>query len=161
MQDSVVAPQVQFAGKVETGGQFPNTIISRIGSEAIGFGIAASILAVTDLTYGGQSCALPTLDADVNAPQLLGIAIADTSKEEVDGVGTWAHEDSVSILKNGQIWVEVAAAITSLALPVCIEHTDGTFDVAVAGDFLACTSMKWIAYEAVGGVHYGLVQVDL
>jgi hypothetical protein len=160
-QASVSAPQVQFAGKVETGGPFPNTIISRIGSEAIGFGIAACALAVDDLTHGGQSCELPNVTADVNAPLLLGIAIADTSKEEVAGVGTWSHEDSVSILKNGQIWVESAQAITSLAEPVCIENDSGAFDMAVAGNFIACTSMKWIAYELVGSTHYGLVQVDL
>jgi hypothetical protein len=152
---------------VHTGGQFPNSIISRLASEDIGYGIAVGALATTDLTMGDQQCELPNVAADANAPLCLGIAIADTSREATAaGAATWVDGDSVSIMKTGQIWVEVETVVASLADSVCIgiataSGGEGSFDNTASATYIACTGMKWIAAETVGSTYWGLIQVDL
>jgi hypothetical protein len=142
---------------VHTGGQFPNSIISRIAEEDIGFGIAVSPGAAADLTAGEQSCELTA----VTDLEKLGITIADTSKEAAAaGTAQWNHEESVSILKQGQIWVDCGAAITTLVTPVYVHNTTGAV-TPTATTATECTGMKWIAYETDGTTHFGLVQVDL
>ncbi len=175
-----------YEGKVQSG---PNTtqIISRLASALIYFGKLVCPLGTNDLAVGGagegQSCKLPASAADaLLAAQGGGIAIADPSIERLRESGGGANsapygaypdEDSVSIMRKGQIWVVVETALLDLSLPVFVRVATpgGTPPAASLGSFSpvdtgadfepAPDGLVWIGSGADAGIEYALLDVNL
>ncbi len=131
-----------------------------------------------DKTVGIQRCKLPAAAGEI--PRVLGVAFADTTVERLRDpaspqdpapFGAFSDKDTVPIVRTGQVWVVSADEITDLDAGVYIRHANGSGVVAASfGSFRASsngdytqlsTGVRWIASETVGGVYYGLLELNL
>lgn len=118
---------------------------------------------------GAQEC--QALDA--SNPNFVGVSMYDAQKEIPDGAtyNAYADSDTVPLLRRGQIWVFVEAAITSLALPVWARNAAagalpdaalGTFAIADGGNHVDLSAhCRWLAAGAIGARNFGLLEVRL
>jgi len=185
-QTSVENEPVQaYEGKVQHGGQFPTTTISRLATELTFFGKAVSpILADVDMGGAGdlaQQCQLPTSLAEINA--MLGVAIADPSVERLRdpaalGVpnsapfGAYSDEAAVPIMRKGRIWVVVDTKLASLDDGVFIRFQNaggtppteslGSFDTVNSADHEpAPAGFSWVGASTQGATEFALLEINL
>lgn len=173
-------PVQAYEGKEHVSGQFPSTKISRLASELIYFGKAVSRQAVGDVTVGDQQCKLPAAAADITAKgAFLGVAVADPSLPRLTlndlpaPYGAYVNEGSVQVLKKGQIWVVTTALITDLSNGVYVrfQNPGGTAPTESLGSFADANSAdhdlvpddgaQWKGAVAIGGVNFGLLELNL
>lgn len=180
-------PGQAYAGKVESGGQLPTTIITRVASELTYFGKLA-ITADADVAVGGasggpQTCAAPTSAAEVLLATFGGgVSIADPSVERMRDpatpniansadFGAYGDESAVGLMRKGLIWVQVEAAVTALSDGVFVRVSSvGTIPIAALGSFTPTNTanhepvpsgMVWAGAAAVGSLNFGLLSVNL
>jgi hypothetical protein len=171
-QTSVADQPVRaYEGKVHVSGEYPTSYLSRLASGAVYFGKAVVPYDDAELALGEQRAKLPAAAADV--PRLLGVAIADVTKEPVASTyGGYADKDSVTIMRKGQIWVVSVDQVTDLDAGVYIRHANGaappagtlgSFRATVDVDYtlFAGEGLKWLAAETIGSVYFGLLEVNL
>ncbi len=178
-------PVQAYEGKVQVSGSFPTTNISRIASVLIYFGKLVTPLSGTELAVGGagpQEVKLPTSAAEIlRAENGGGIAIADPSIERlrVSGggansapYGAYPAEDSLAVMRKGQIWVVVETALASLDDAVLVRFQNpggsppaaqlGSFTTAAGADFAAAPAgLAWLGSALIGGVDFALLSVNL
>jgi hypothetical protein len=177
MSQTTVAnePVQAYEGKVH---DRPERVVSLLASELTYFGKAVSYLGTGELAVGGagpQSCQLPAAAVDITGPLFAGVAIADPSLEAIAGAdyGAYADESMVSVLRRGRIWVVVSTAITDITVGVYARFQNaggsppvdslGSFDSAAGVDVdeIPTASAKWVGAASIGGVDYGLLDLNL
>ncbi len=184
-QASVSDEPVQtYEGKVDVSGQYPTNYISRIASESIYFGKAVSPVGTDELEVGGASGGPQEVKMPSSAALIAlitqggGVAIADPSKERLknNGVyvdyGVYLHEDSVTVMRKGRIWVVVEAELTDLSSGVYIrfQNAGATPPAASLGSFTptntadhseAPAGFAWLGAATIGSVNFGLLELNL
>ncbi len=176
-------PDQTYEGKVQVGGQYPTTYVSRIADELIYFGKAVSLLSATELEVGGaaggpQAVKLPTSVTDVTE-LFQGVAPADPSVQRTrtagvdDDFGAYIAQSSVQVLRKGLVWVVVDTALASIADGVYVRYaspggtppTDslGSFDtVSIATENEELTNgVSWAGSASINGVNFALLELNL
>lgn len=167
-------PVIAYEGKLQEGGQYPTTRISKFASEIIYFGKAVSPLAVSDIEIGNQSVE----QVDATGAIIDGVAVADTTLERLSDAGVaaaygaYSDESSVNILRKGRIWVVSTDAVDDLSKGVFVrfQNAGGTPPTEALGSFRATADadsyewtggVKWVAGATIGGVEFGLLEINL
>jgi hypothetical protein len=110
---------------------------------------------------------------DLAPTNFKGVAIADTSLESTSNAyGEYESTDSVPVLKKGRIWVVSADAVDDVSKGVYIRYQNGASapPTATLGSFRATANadyqlmgdnVRWVAGTTIGGVEYGLLELNL
>ncbi len=150
-------------------------LIPTISSPTLGAGSELDFKSGTLLAKLGLSVEVITAPAaGALAPtNMMGVAMADTSLEATDNdYGEFFLYDQVPVLKKGRIWVVSADAVDDISKGVYIRHANGSatpptgtlgsFRATANADYtLMADGVKWKAGKTIGGVEYGLLELNL
>lgn len=108
---------------------------------------------------------------DLAATNFRGVAIADVSREAIsDDYGGYAQNDAVSVMRKGRIWVVSEDTVDDLSKGVYVRFqngsappagTLGSFRATADADCQLMSMLRWIAGETIGGIEYGLLEINL
>jgi hypothetical protein len=149
--------------------------VPTIYSPTVGSGSELDFTGGTALTAFGLSVEVISAPAagDLAPTNFKGVAIADTSLESTSNAyGEYVDRDSVPVMKKGRIWVVSADTVDDLSKGVYIRFQNGSSSppADTLGSFRATTNadyqlmgdnVRWVAGQTIGGVYYGLLELNL
>lgn len=149
-------------------------LIPTIESPTVGSTSELDFKSGTILAKVGLSVEVITAPAagDLAPTNFKGVAIADTSLESTSNAyGEYVDKDSVPVMKKGRIWVVSADTVDDLSKGVYIRFqngsaapadTLGSFRATANADYqLMGDNVRWVASQTIGGVYYGLLELNL
>lgn len=173
-QTSVTAaPNPCFEGMVNTPAH-ENTVRSHPAASTVFPGTLAVSNAASEVVLGDISIKLVSAAGDVVAGRIMGVIIADVTKEATSAAyQEFVQYESVSVMRKGRVWVRSADAVDDLTKGVWVRHQNGAANPGaglVNGSFRATTNadytqltvgFAWTAAVTIGSTYYGLLEVNL